>query len=1050
MIIMHRALRSLFIFLLTAISLQVYAGSKPTFQYDTLLYNKMKWREIGPFRGGRSVAVTGVPSQPYTFYFGATGGGIWKTEDGGSTWINISDGYLKVGIVGALAVAESDPNIIYAGTGEACIRGNAMPGEGIYKSDDAGKTWKFIGLKEAQTVSKIRVHPKDENLVYVAALGHAFGTNPERGVYRSRDGGKSWEKILYKNDSTGAVDILLDPNNARVIYAAMWQASRNPWSMTSGGKGSGLWKSTDGGDTWKDITQTEGLPKGIVGKIGIAISPVKRDRIWVSVEADEGGLFRSDDAGSTWTKMTDDRRIRQRAWYYSHIYADPKSENEIYILNVGFMRSLDGGKTLSGIRVPHGDNHDLWINPNNPDCMIEGNDGGATVTYTGGRTWTDEDIATGQFYHVVLDHQFPYNIYGAQQDNSTVKIPSRTTGFGIDNTDWYYVGGGESGYISPHPTDPDITYAGSYDGFMTKYNHTTTQLQDISPWPDNPMGSGAVATKYRFQWTYPIVVSRFEPNAVYATANVVFKSTDEGDSWNVISPDLTRNDSSKLGSSGGPITKDNTSVEYYCTIFAFAESPLNKRILWTGSDDGLIHVTQDGGATWQNVTPKDLPEWSMVSILDASSFEEGTAYVACNRYKLDDFAPYIYMTTDFGNSWKKIVKGIPANEFTHVVREDPNKKGLLYAGTERGIYVSFNDGENWQPLQRNLPVVPIHDLAIQSREKDLVAATHGRGFWVLDDLTPLYQINDSVAESRAFLYKPRETYRISGFSSEQPGLALGKNPPNGVVVSYYLSDTLGEKDTLKLDFSDEQGKLIKSFSTKPTGKDADDQPKVSADSGMNRFIWDMRYPDAEKVPGAIFWGGTTDGPQAVPGTYQVRMTLKDKSWTQSFEIRKDPRILTTNGQFKEQFDFLLKIRDKISEAHKAVNTIRDIRAQVNDLVKRLEKHPKKDTITTLSKRLNDSLKVVEEAIIQVKIKAGQDALNYPIKLNNKIAALADVVSSADTKPTQQSYEVYKQLSGQLDTFLARYKQTIDTSLKTFNNAVHDMQIPAVILKGDGE
>ncbi|MBI5216910.1 MAG: glycosyl hydrolase [Ignavibacteriae bacterium] len=1021
-------------------------------KYDTLLYNKMKWREIGPFRGGRSVAVAGHKDQLNTFYFGATGGGIWKTEDGGESWLNISDGFLKVGIIGALAVAESDPNVIYAGTGEACIRGNSMPGEGVYKSDDAGKTWKFIGLKEAQTISKIRVHPKDENLVYVAAFGHEFGSNPERGIYRSKDGGKNWEKILYKNDSTGAVDLMLDPNNSRVLYAALWQANRNPWSMTSGGKGSGLWKSTDGGDTWKEITRSEGLPKGMVGKIGIAVSPAKRERLWASVEADDGGLFRSDDGGTTWSKMTDDRRIRQRAWYYSHIYADPEEPNCVYILNVQMFKSIDGGKTLQGMGVPHGDNHDLWLNPDNPKIMIQGNDGGANVTFNGGQTWSEQDIATAQFYHVVLDNQFPYNIYGAQQDNSTVKVPSRTLGYGIDETDWHPVAGGESGYIAPHPTDPDVTYGGSYGGYLTKYNHRTKQEQNISPWPDNPMGGGAVATKYRFQWTYPIVASRHDQNTLYVTANVVFKSTNEGDSWTVVSPDLTRNDSSKLGSSGGPITKDNTSVEYYCTIFTFAESPVNKKVLWAGSDDGLIHVSQDGGTIWQNVTPKELPEWSMVSIIDASPFDEGTAYAACNRYKLDDFKPYIFKTTDFGKSWKIVVKGIPEVEFTHVVREDPNRKGLLYAGTERGMYVSFNDGENWQTLQLNLPVVPVHDLMIQGRDKDLVVATHGRSFWVLDDLTPLYQINDEVANANAYLFRPRETYRIGGWTFDRPGLALGKNPPGGVVINYYLKDTLHPKDTLLLEFYDEQAKLIKSFSTKPEQKEGEEQPKVSSDTGMNRFIWDMRYPDASKVPGAIFWGGTTEGPQAVPGTYSIRMSINGdsahgkRSWVQSFEIRKDPRILTTQGQFKEQFDFLIRIRDKVTEAHDAVNAIRDIRNQTNDLVKRLEKHAKKDTISSLAKKLNDSLKSVEEEIIQTKIKAGQDALNYPIKLNNKIAALVDVVASADTKPTQQSYDVFNELSGRLDGFILRYKKIVDKDLAEFNKTVRELDVPAVIIK----
>jgi photosystem II stability/assembly factor-like uncharacterized protein len=1036
----------------------------------------MQWREIGPFRAGRSVAVAGHPDQPLTFYFGATGGGVWKTEDGGNTWINITDKDFKIGIVGALAVAESDPNVIYAGTGEACIRGNVMPGEGIYKSVDAGKTWKFMGLGEAQTISKIRVHPKDDNLVYVAAFGHVFGANKERGIYRSKDGGKSWEKVLFKNDSTGAVDLALDPTNPRIIYAALWQANRNPWSMTSGGRGSGLYKSDDAGDTWKELTDKEGLPKNIKGKIGVSASAAKAGRVWASIESDDGGLYRSDDWGKNWTKVNEDRRLRQRAWYYSHVYADPKNPETVYILNVGFHKSIDGGKTLTNISVPHGDNHDLWIDPDNPMRMIEGNDGGATVTYNGGQTWTQEDIPTAQFYHVVLDNAFPYNVYGAQQDNSTVRIPSRTTGFGIDRPDWFSVGGGESGYIAPNPNDPEIIYAGSYDGYLSRYDHRTDQEQDISPWPDNPMGSGAEGARYRFQWTYPIVISKFDPKTIYATANVVFKTTNEGQSWEIISPDLTRNDTSKLKSSGGPITKDNTSVEYYCTIFTFAESPVNKDVLWAGSDDGLVHVSQDGGKSWKNATPGGLPEWSMMSIIEASPISAGTAYVAANRYKLNDFKPYLYRTTDFGKSWKKIVNGIPEKEFTHVIREDPNRAGMLYAGTERGVYVSFDSGERWQPLQNNLPIVPVHDLAIQGREKDLVAATHGRSFWILDDLTPLYQLSDA-AKSDIYLYKPRDTYRLGGGSFDRPGLALGKNPPNGAVVYYYLKHSpssqagkpggesgkpSGEagksqpKDTLKLEFLDENGTVIKTFigkgEKKPAGEgeqaaaSADELPTCPADSGMNRFVWDTRYADAKNVPGAIMWGGTTRGPAAVPGKYRVRLSYVKQNRTQEFSIAKDPRLQTTQDELKEQFDFLMKIRDKVSEAHEAVNTIRDIRRQTDDLVKRLEKHALKDSVANSAKRLNEQLKKIEEEIIQVKIKSGQDALNYPIKLNDKIASLIGVVSGADTKPTKQSYDVYNELSAKLDAHLTTYKKIISEKLAAFNMTVKNLDIPAVILK----
>ncbi|MFI5251358.1 MAG: glycosyl hydrolase [Bacteroidota bacterium] len=1024
-------------------------------RYDTSFYGKVRWREIGPFRAGRSIAVTGHRDQPNTFYFGATGGGIWKTEDGGNKWINVSDGFLKVGIVGALAVAESDPNVIYAGTGESCIRGNAMPGEGIYKSVDAGKSWQFSGLSSGQTISKIRINPKNENLVYAAVFGHVFGSNPERGVYRSKNGGKDWEKILYKDEKTGAVDLEIDPMNPRIIYAALWEAYRNPWTFSSGGPGSGLWKSTDEGDTWTDISNNKGLPKGVKGRIGIAASGAKSGRVWALVEAKEGGLFRSEDAGKTWSKVNEDHEIRQRAWYYTHIFADPKDPDLLYLLNVGFYKSIDGGKTLKRVSVPHGDNHDLWINTVDPKIMITGDDGGAAVSYNGGQQWTEENVPTAQFYHVVVDSQFPFKVYGAQQDNSTIAIPSRTTGFGIGKSDWYGVGGGESGFVTPDWQDPEIVYAGSYDGLLTRYDHRTDQQQDISVWPDNPMGAGAEGTKYRFQWTYPIVVSKYDPKVLYATANVVFKSSNEGMSWEKISPDISRNDTSKFHAAGGPITKDNTSVEYYGTIFAFSESKVRSDVLWAGTDDGLVHVTTDNGAGWSDVTPHDLPSWSMMSIIDASPFEAGAAYIAANRYKLDDFKPYLFKTTDFGKSWKKIVNGIPENEFTHVIRADPNRAGLLYAGTERGLYVSFDDGDNWQPLQMNLPVTPIHDIAIQARDKALVVATHGRSFWVLDDLSPIYQMNDDIVKSDYYLYKPGDTYRVFGFSFDRPGLAIGKNPPNGSVIYYYFKHTPREKDSVRLAFYDEDGKLIKKFNGKPSvtdespDKEDGDNTDVEyfpADSGLNRFIWDMHYPKATDVKGAIFWGGTTEGPLGIPGKYQVRLISGKDSMSQEFVIKKDPRVQTSPSDFKEQFDFLIKIRDKISEAHLAVNTIRDIRRQSNDLVSRLDKNPSKKIIQDSAKSLNDKLSKIENEIIQTKLKSGEDALNYPIKLNNKIAVIADVVSSADTKPTRQSYDVFNELSEKLDKQLTKYNKILTDDIPAFEMLVKNLNIPVIILK----
>ena len=1027
------------------------ARQKSSMKFDTTLYRGLQWREIGPFRGGRSIAVAGHKDQPWTYYFGATGGGIWKTEDGGVTWLNVSDGFLKVGIIGALAVAESDPNVIYAGTGEACIRGNTMPGEGMYKSLDAGKTWKFIGLGEAQTISEVIVHPKNADLVYVAAFGHVFGSNPERGVYRSTDGGTTWKKILYKDTRTGAVDIVFDPLNPRVLYAALWEAHRTPWSMSSGGPGSGIWKSTDGGETWTDISKNSGLPKGPLGRIGIAASSAQSDIVWALVEAEDGGLFRSNDGGATWRRVNDDRRMRQRAWYYTHVYADPKNAETVYVLNVQFLKSVDGGRTLTTIGVQHGDNHDLWIDPNDPLRMVSGNDGGASVTNNGGRIWTEEDVATAQFYHVLVDNQFPYNVYGAQQDNSTVGIASRTTSFGIERTHWSDVGGGESGYIAVNPADPNIIYAGSYGGYLTRYDKKLDDTRSINPWPENPMGAGAGDLKYRFQWTYPIVISPHDPNTLYATANYVFRSTNEGMSWDIISPDLTRNDPSKLGSSGGPITKDNTSVEYYGTIFTFAESPVQKGILWSGSDDGVVQISRDAGTTWHNVTPKDLPDWSRISLVDASPHDAGTAYLAAKRYQSDDFKPYIYKTEDYGKSWRKIVAGIPENEFVHAVREDPNVRGMLYCGTERGVYVSFDDGGNWQTLRQNLPVVPIHDLVVQKRESDLVVATHGRSFWIFDDLETLYQLNDNVARAHSHLFVPTAAYRMGGGSFSRPGATIGKNPTNGVVVYYHFENR--PKDEVKLDFLDGSGALIKSFSSKADPAEGQEGPprgggqsRVSADSGMNRFVWDMRHSDAVTVPGALLWGGTTRGPQAVPGNYRVRLSNGADTLIQPFEIRTDPRTRISKADYSEQFDFLIKIRDRVSEAHEAVNIIREIRKQIDDLAKRIKGQPNEKGITDAVKRLNEKITPIEEEIIQTRIKSSQDALNYPIKLNNKLAALTGVVASGDGKPTKQSYDVFETLSAQLETQLVKYREIFQKDLPAFNQTVKEQEIPAVILK----
>jgi photosystem II stability/assembly factor-like uncharacterized protein len=1022
---------------------------KGSFKYDYALYKGMQWREIGPFRGGRSVAVAGHPDQLHTYYFGVTGGGVWKTTDGGITWLCISDSLFQTGSVGSIAVAESDPNVVYVGMGEACIRGNVSPGDGVYKSEDAGKSWKHIGLTETQTIGRVRVHPRNADIVYVAAFGNVFGPNTERGIYRSMDGGKSWKKILYKNDKTGAIDIILDPTNPRVIYAAMWEAQRGPYFMSSGGAGSALYKSVDGGDTWIDLSGKKGMPKGIKGRIGVAASAAKADRVWAMIEAEEGGLFRSEDGGETWRRVNEDRRLRQRAWYYTHVYADTKNPDMVYILNTGFYRSVDGGRTISSIRVPHGDNHDLWIDPNDNRRMINANDGGANVSY-------NQDHATAQFYHVFVDNQFPYHVYGAQQDNSTIAIASRTTGSSIGEKDWYVVGGGESGYVAVREDNPNVVFTGNYGGYLSKFNRATGQYKSVNVWPDNPMGSGAEGMKYRFQWTFPIVHSPYDPSVLYAAGNHLFKSTNDGMNWEMISPDLTRNDKSKIGSSGGPITKDNTSVEYYCTIFSFAESPVKRGVLWVGTDDGLLHVSQNGGASWQNISigTKDLPEWSLISILEASPHDAGTAYIAATRYKENDFRPYLFKTTNYGKNWKRIVKGIPEMEFTRVIREDPYRKGLLYSATERGVYVSFDDGENWQSLQMNLPVSPIHDLVIQKREKDIAVATHGRSFWILDDLTPLHQINDAVSKASVHLFQPRHTYRMRGGSFSMPGVSLGKNPPSGAIVYYYLKNK--PKEDVKIEILDAKGGLVKAFSSKGEQREEGEssfggrggQERVPADSGMNRFTWDLRYPDAIITPGALLWAGTTRGPLCVPGMYQVRLIVDGKSYTQPLEVKKDPRLETTAEEFQTQFDLSMKVRDKVSDAHTAVNAIRDTRKQFEELTKRTKNHETGKSIAEAAKALDKKLSAIEEEIIQVKIKSNQDALNFPIKLNNKIASLQSLIQGSDSRPTKQTADVFADLSSQLDEQLARLKKVTDTDVPEFNNLVKGLNVPAVLLKGE--
>ncbi|MGQ0763725.1 MAG: WD40/YVTN/BNR-like repeat-containing protein [Acidobacteriota bacterium] len=1053
----------------TSVEAQPRPAPAPATQAPTDALKVLQWRSIGPFRGGRVTAVAGVVSQPMVYYFGATGGGVWKTTDGGINWEPISDGSVfGTGSVGAIGLSDSDPNTIYVGMGESPIRGNVSHGDGVYKSTDAGKTWKRVGLEDTRQIGRIRVHPKNPDIVYVAALGHIFGPNDQRGVFRSKDGGKTWDKVLSRGNKAGAIDLIIDPSNANVLYAGFWEVYRKPWTLESGGPGSGLFKSTDGGDTWTEITRNQGLPRGMIGKVGITVSPANPERLWAIVEAEDGGVFRSDNGGRTWTKVNEQRNLRQRAWYYTRLYADTKNADTVYVLNTGFYKSNDGGRTFTTIGVPHGDNHDLWIAPDDPNRMINSNDGGANVSFNGGRSWTEQDQATAQFYRVTTDNDFPYNIYGAQQDNSTIRIASRTTEGGITEKDWWDVGGGESGWIAPSPKDSNIVFAGSYGGLLTRYDHRTRQERDVNVYPDNPMGGGAEGMKYRFQWNFPIVFSPHDSNTLYTAGNVVFKTTNEGQRWEIISPDLTRNDKSKQGASGGPITKDNTSVEYYDTIFTMMESPVQAGTIWTGSDDGLVYVTRDGGKNWTNVTPsKDImPEWIQINSLDASAFDAGTAYVAATMYKWDDNKPYLYKTSDYGRTWRKITNGIPEGAFTRVIREDPNKRGLLYAGTETGMYISLDDGANWQSMQFNLPVTPITDLAVHKREKELVAATQGRSFWIFDDLTMLHQLMDAGgfrAASESKLFKPRDAYRMpGGGGGPLPATAtIGKNPAPGVVVYY----SLNAKPTtdLVLEFLDTNSKSINRFTTRLPRPTAEGQPaaaqppgeeggfggggapaRATTDVGLNRFVWDMRYPEAVRFPGMILWAGQTQGPRIVPGNYQVKLTVDGQTLTETFTVKGDPRLTLSAADYAKQLDLSLKIRDKLTETHNAIIQIRDLKKQVDDLVKRVgpQSKPIADTGNALIKKLTE----VEETLYQTKNQSNQDPLNYPIRLNNKLAALLGVVSRGEAAPNDQSVEVYNDLVAKIDAQLMKLSQIVKTDVPAFNQVVKDQNIPAIVVK----
>ena len=997
--------------------------------------SKLDYRCIGPFRGGRSAAVTGVEGNPMLFYMGVTGGGVWKTENGGSTWKNMSDGYFG-GSIGAIEVSKSHNNVIYVGGGEVTIRGNVSPGTGMYKSIDGGRSWKSIGLQNSRHIPRVRVHPKNPNIVYAAVLGDLFKDSEERGVYKSIDGGDTWERVLFANKRSGAVDLILDPVNPDILYASTWNVRRSPYDFSSGGEGSALWKSSDGGKTWESLMDNKGMPEGTSGIIGVTVSPVNPDRVWTIIENDKGGVFRSDNGGDTWENTNSNRSLRQRAWYYSRIYADSKNMNKVYVMNVAYHVSSDGGKTFQSKYAPHGDHHDLWIAPEDASRIIIADDGGAQVSYDAGESWsTYMNQPTSQFYRVTTDDHFPYRIYGAQQDNSAIRIDSRSNRSFITENNWESTAGGESAHLAPDPLDDDVVYGGSYGGYLTRYNHNTDMNRAINVWPDNPIGYGAEGMKYRFQWNFPVFFSPHDDKKIYTCSQYLHVSQDGGESWKIISPDLSRNDSLKLVSSGGPITKDNTGVEYYATIFSAVESQLEKDLLWCGSDDGLLHVSRDAGENWKNVTPKKLPEWSIINSIEVDPFKKGGLYVAATKYKSGDYSPYLYYTSDYGESWELITNGIPSNHFTRVIRADRQVEGLLYCGTEFGLYISKDQGENWKPLQLNLPLVPITDIAL--KDNDMIVATQGRSFWILDDLNVIWdELKQATNTNELRLFSVHPTVGYGGGGEES--MTRGTNHHEGVRFYYNIPE---DEDSVALSFYTNDGKLIRAFSTDV--KDKSDE--LTIESGMNIFNWDTRYEKADDFEGMLMWWGTLNGPKCPPGMYTARLKVGSDSVDVQFEILLDPRSEGSIEDRQAQFEFLLEIRNKLDETHDAIANMRAIKGQIGALSDRVEPelYPK---VVEEGERLDSLMTSIEQKLYQTKLKSNQDMLNFPIMLNNKLAHVASLANMGIYRPTAQMIQVKDDLVSKINVELELWYKIRDKGLPKFNELIRNEKINLIGVK----
>lgn len=1036
--------KMLLLLLLPATFLQASAQKKNIAQpvpsnADDILLKKVEYRLVGPWRGGRSGAVAGSYRNKNTFYFGATGGGVWKTTDGGSNWKNISDKFFGSSI-GSVAVAPSDDNIIYVGEGENTMRGNVSEGlGGMWRSEDAGKTWKNLGLKDTRHIIRIIIHPRDPNTVWIAAMGHLFGPNEERGIFKTTDGGKTWKKTLFINNQTGISDLVIDPGNPSIFYAGSWRLIRTPYSLESGGEGSALWKSTDGGDTWTNISSRKGLPKGTWGIVGVAIAPSNTDKIYALIENKDGGLFVSNNGGETWSLASNNNDIRQRAWYYTKVFVSPQDENTVYCPNVGFMVSRDGGRNFRFVNTPHGDHHDLWIDPADGQRMIVADDGGAQISFDGGENWsTYQNQPTAQIYRVSTDNSFPYRILGAQQDNSTIRIRYRTYGSSIGEGDWEPTAGAESGYVVADPLNPDVVYGGNYGGYLSRLDHKTGENRAISVWPDNPMGAGADVQKFRFQWNFPIFFSPHNPKRLYCAGNALFVTENEGASWEQISPDLTTNDKSKQLSSGGPITQDNTSVEYYCTIFTATESWIEKDLLWTGSDDGIVSVSRDGGKNWENVTPKDCPKWMMWNCIEVDPFRKGGAYIIGTRYKMDDYTPYIYKTEDYGKTWKLITNGIPKMHFTRTLRADHKRPGLLYAGTEFGMYISYDDGANWRSFQLNLPVVPITDLVIKNN--DLIVATQGRAFWIIDDLTMIQKNDPAILAKNLYVFPAGDTWRIPGpdprFAAFQRApVNAGANPPNGAVIHFYCREVT-DSSKASISIYDHRQKLIKTFSS-----DSKDNP-IEISKGVNRFVWNLRYPDAERIDGMILWNGVPSGIIAPPGEYYFTLKVDGDSIKDKFRVYGDPNYKCTQAEYEAQFDFLQEVLGKFNEVQKGIRDIRSLRNQINDFVGRQGKDCPAE-IKHLADSINRKLGAIEETLYQTKARSGQDVLNYPIRLNDKLAGVFDAANSGNMPPSKQVRDVYATLAAQCNQQLDQLKKIREQEIEAFNKLIREKSLPVI-------